>query len=144
MPRNNILISHLWRLASFQRILQERVIPYLRTFVRDIICEYFSTAVFCNRSGRRRPLFTVGDVRNVFHKARLSCEDISSRVIFVVDSGGFTLSSDIENPPIHDTSYCNFFFYDLPYLFTTFLLISTIISLIILLISTIFLSLSKT
>lgn len=61
------------------------------------------------------PLFAIGGVHAVFHRARLSCAKTlaSSWAIFVVDSGGFlTLPSDVEDPPIHDTSYCTFFFYN--------------------------------
>lgn len=52
-----------------------------------------------------------GVLAPVFHRARLSCEDAASWVIFVVDNGGFTLSSDVEDPLIHDISYCTFFLY---------------------------------
>jgi len=105
------LISESHPAFSFLSKNLARTSDYIRTFVRyylNGLCEYFSTAVFCNRSGRRRRLFAIGGVRAVFYRAELSCEDaVSSLTIFVVDSG-FTLSSDVKNPPIHDTSYCTF------------------------------------
>jgi len=65
------LISESHPAFSFLLKNPTRTSDYIRTFVRyylNGLCEYFLTAVFCNRSGRRRRLFAIGTERNYLAK----------------------------------------------------------------------------